>query len=186
MINLLPVSEKQNIAKIYHLRVAAVCMALAAGVLVVSLVAMVPSYLSAKTKYDSADGLSKIAKDQATSASQADMEKVVTSANEKISALQGVSDSDSVRELTTKILAAKGPQVRLTGLSFDLGASVGAKGAQSAKKISVQGVSQGREDLIAFVDALNTEKQFTSVDLPISNFVKEKNIDFAINITLAP
>ncbi len=51
-------------------------------------------------------------------------------------------------------------------------------------KITVRGTARDRESLIEFEKKLESQKSFSSVDLPISNLAKEKDIDFTIGIVM--
>lgn len=51
--------------------------------------------------------------------------------------------------------------------------------------ITVNGKSATREALLTLVKNLQTSGVFLSVDLPISNYAKEKDLDFSIKLTIA-
>lgn len=190
MINLLPVTEKQKIKKIYHMRVLSVCLALASILLVVSVIAFVPSYFTAVTKYEGIAAALDLSRNDSLP-SRDDLKGIVKKANEKVSILQNTDASHPpVSDVFREIISAKGG-VRLTGFSFGATAASpkGKKteGAPSSEfHITVHGISKERDDLLAFIKALESNALFESVDFPISNFVKEKDLEFSINITLAP
>ena len=54
---------------------------------------------------------------------------------------------------------------------------------QSAATITLAGVSSTREALVSFVKKLEDSGSFQAVNLPVSNFRKDKNIDFSISMT---
>jgi len=74
-----------------------------------------------------------------------------------------------------KIIANKNPSIIITKLSFT--------GIQKNQGLFlVNGVSQNREGLVSFIEALRAVAGFVSVESPISDFAKESNISFTLNI----
>ena len=50
--------------------------------------------------------------------------------------------------------------------------------------MNISGIATNREVLLSFGKALEYDISFSKVDLPISNFVKGKNISFRLTVTL--
>ncbi|NIR48449.1 PilN domain-containing protein, partial [candidate division KSB1 bacterium] len=57
-----------------------------------------------------------------------------------------------------------------------------AKGADGVR-VSINGTARDRAALSAFARELENEPRFANIDLPISNFVKETDIDFSLTLT---
>jgi hypothetical protein len=53
----------------------------------------------------------------------------------------------------------------------------------STSALVVSGMSTSRVSLVAFVKNLQTSEFFTSVDSPVSNLEKDKDIDFTISLS---
>ncbi len=51
-------------------------------------------------------------------------------------------------------------------------------------KLFLSGTAKTRDDLIAFNEALKNDKCFTSVNLPLSNLLSQKDVIFQFDITL--
>lgn len=51
--------------------------------------------------------------------------------------------------------------------------------------LSIMGVAQSRQALVSFRDALEQNKDFLVVDLPIGNLIKDSDVAFTITVTLA-
>lgn len=51
-------------------------------------------------------------------------------------------------------------------------------------KIKLEGLAKNRNDLIGFKDSLSKEKIFKEIDMPISNFTSQENVNFEINLIL--
>ena len=76
------------------------------------------------------------------------------------------------------ILSKKTPAISINQFGYT---SLG----KNTATMSIGGISQTRESLVSFVKSLNESGIFESVDSPISNFTKEKNIDFLITLAIA-
>lgn len=81
-------------------------------------------------------------------------------------------------EILLFISGARNEGVILTGISFarDL----------KGNRIQVSGTATGREALLKFTGSLENIDIFKSVDLPVSNLAKNKDIDFSIDIIQLP
>jgi hypothetical protein len=55
----------------------------------------------------------------------------------------------------------------------------------STETINLQGVSATRDSLVNFKKSLDESGLFKSIDLPVSNFTKDKNISFNMTLTVA-
>jgi hypothetical protein len=73
--------------------------------------------------------------------------------------------------LIKKILTAKSENIKIKRISLD------------EKTIVVQGISDTRQRLLSFIDDLK-RGGFSKVESPLSNIIKDKDIDFTINIQL--
>ena len=75
-----------------------------------------------------------------------------------------------------QVIFQKMPDIKLTEITYD-------KSVDGVKNIKVKGFALNRERLLLFRQSLENNPTFSKVDLPISNFVKEKNISFNLNLT---
>jgi len=55
---------------------------------------------------------------------------------------------------------------------------------ENAFRYSLRGVATTREVLFSFVETLKTNKLFSAVDLPVSNFVKDSDIEFSVTLVM--
>ena len=55
---------------------------------------------------------------------------------------------------------------------------------QKEGRISLSGISENRETLLSFLQSLEGENMFDSVELPISSFVEGEDIEFTIRIDI--
>ena len=80
-------------------------------------------------------------------------------------------------KIINEVLSEKMPDIKITKISYSTDATRG-------RKISLTGVAPSREELLVFSQALQKNKAFLKVNLPISNFIKGSNIEF--NLDLIP
>lgn len=76
-------------------------------------------------------------------------------------------------EIIERIIKVKSGEISIESFAFNLG------------RLEIKGSSASRSGLINFVDNLKKQDIFSSIESPLSNFLKEKDIDFSINIKLA-
>jgi hypothetical protein len=74
-----------------------------------------------------------------------------------------------------KIIANKNTNIQITELSFAV--LTGGQG-----QFFISGISKNREGLIAFIEDLKFKAGFVSVESPISDFAKDSDIPFTLNI----
>ena len=55
----------------------------------------------------------------------------------------------------------------------------------TSSTVAVSGISYNREALVSFVKSLEASKVFKNVDLPISNFTKDRDIKFTFRMSVS-
>jgi len=81
---------------------------------------------------------------------------------------------------TIQVLKSKPPSVHVYEMSYSN--KLSADGP--SKTLILKGVADNRDGLVALGKFLDSVPEFKEVDLPISNFAKESNIDFSLIVTL--
>lgn len=81
------------------------------------------------------------------------------------------------KEVIDKILSYKMVDIKITQIRYE-------DDLVKGKKISINGNAPNRDRLLLFRKALEEDNSFTTVDLPISNFIKGSNIEFFLSLTL--
>ena len=176
MINLLPESEQKKLAREYAARVGIVLAAFLSGVLLLGILFLIPAYLSARAAYDAA--MTRLgALDQAAVAKQIETARRANDLDQKLTLLK-VPSKLSAATVLEKLTAKRTLGISITNISYDR-RSMGTK-------LDVQGVSASREALIGFVKNLKSEQAFAEVYSPVSNLVKDRDINFTISIALVP
>ena len=81
------------------------------------------------------------------------------------------------QKVINEIILKKMPDIKINSFFYE-------NDIVKGKKISIGGIAPSRERLLLFRQVLGEDGAFSKVDLPISNFVKESDIEF--NLDLIP
>ena len=102
---------------------------------------------------------------------------IIKSINSKLNVLNNTLEYPKLLPYINIVLAQRNSSIHINQISFtSLGANTGT--------LSLNGISSSRESLVSFVKSLNDTNKFKSVDSPISNFAKEKNISFSVVLSI--
>lgn len=101
--------------------------------------------------------------------------------NSKLKLFQTNTDGIKVVDSFSKIIASMPKGVTLSSISFT--GERAYKGKQ-ATSIMVSGVAADRESLMLFSSNLTKSGEFSSVDIPVSNLTKNKNLPFSVDILI--
>ena len=101
-----------------------------------------------------------------------DSSAVLKDAQEKISLLQPSSNNLLATKIISRLIAAEPNGVKVNGISYGAGVD----------GIELSGVASSRESLSLFTDNLHSQFKNATVNLPVSSFAKDRNIDFSLNI----
>ncbi|MCX6753178.1 MAG: hypothetical protein NTW62_02440 [Candidatus Nomurabacteria bacterium] len=177
MINLLPTEEKKRILNEYRFRVLTFSFYMIGVCFCIAGIALLPSYFLVSLKENIAN--QKFIYITSLPVSQPDKETmgVIKDINTKISTINDIETKKFLvlENAFDQVILQKMPDIKIIELGFNIN-------KDGAKEISVRGFAPNRERLLIFRQALESDSSFVKVDLPISNFVKEKNINF--NLTL--
>lgn len=170
MINLLPYKEKRSIEKIRTIRLVATSILGFICVVVVGVVLLIPTFITINSRFS-------ITKKQIS-----DLQKnsSITTDIDLVSFGKRISNIESKLSL---------PEKNQPTMYFDVTKSLVPSGIVinqfltiDDNRISVSGVVDNREILQSFIKALESNEKVSSVDNPVSNFIKNKNSVFALTI----
>lgn len=176
MFNLLPNEEKKELYSTYAIRrvILALLFLFLAGIVICA--SLIPSFILTKAK--EADILQQIEFLNASLALKNVnvLNQAIVTARDDVKVLKDfASKGTSVFDLFNKILEKKSENVRLTGILFGV---VNAK-----RQIVLNGIAKDREALLGFAQSIGREKAFSNISLPVSNFAKNKDIEFSFSVT---
>lgn len=178
MFNLLPESLKQDIAKEYKLRRLAVILFFTLSIQISFLIFLFPSWVVSEYKERALNiRVSQI--DEIKNLSNSTSTKpIIKSVNNELSIIDKSLDYPKILPYLNLILSKKNTPVKIQQFSY-----VSTDGSNA--RVVVRGVSATRESLVGFKSEIDNSKLFHSTDLPISNYAKDKNIDFDLTLTIA-
>lgn len=177
MYKLLPDEEKVFIKNEYKMRRLVVLAYFLLGLLIITIIALFPSYLITLTKANGAAqrmvNLNKsISDNQGT-----DFVGWLKTLNTKIKVFSPALDKDMPYEKFIKIISLKSPGIMIREISF-------TKGAGGKDEYTVGGTAGDRRSLINFQNNLNQSGEFQNANVPISDLAKDKDIDFMMNLDI--
>ncbi len=178
MINLLPISGIKKIISEYRIRLLITALVMLAVTMVIASVLLFPAYLLASHKRAVVlEDLSKRGDQKASSQEAKDLEKIIKETNATLDLLGEKGQKFSIsNDILTKTAGFRTENIKITGIFYD------KNGIEST--FSLKGSAASRQSLTNFIDMLKKDVAFRDVSLPISDLVKDRNIDFTIIIKL--
>jgi len=174
MINLLPPENKIAIKKEYLRRLVVVFGIFLLSIILVIAVLLITLFFIVNNQKKAQDEAVFLVKEHLSLQNEAEISSLVSEINSKISLLSNnKKNAKRVSEIIEKIIGIKTKEIKITSLSFD------------SSKISIYGTSETRTDLINFIEDFKKEPVFSRVNFPLSNFLKEGNVEFNIVIELS-
>jgi len=176
MINLIPPKAKKNLLVEYWVRVLAVWLILWGITLLVNAGLLWPVYVLVDSQTDAYEISAQLASEKVLNYENASTELVRASQQARY-----VVDESQISKLSTYITLLQ----NLQGEGVEFNRISITRGDQVITPISLSGVAESREALAAFRDRLLADEQIETVDLPINNLARDRDIGFSITITLA-
>lgn len=177
MINLIPNQEKKRKVKDFYFRLTVVSFVVFGCCLLVSFVAMLPSYFLSTVKKNLSETKLELQKNESIPLNDQNTLATVADLNTKLNIVENAEKNKypiSVKVIN-EIMLHKTANIKITEISYDNTTAAG-------KKISIRGIAPSRDQLLKFSRALQEDTAFKKVDLPISNFVKGSNIQFFLTL----
>ena len=176
MFNLLPENLKKEIKSNYRFRLVAVALLLLIFLQFTTLIFMLPSWISSYYREKDEGSQEQKMNQSLSSADIASIDSQIKTINSRIKILNSALNYPHLIPYINLILGQKTNAIKLSTIDFNLNSS--------NVTISLNGISDTRDSLLAFVKVLQATGQFKNVDLPISNFAKDKNINFSLNLII--
>lgn len=178
MINLLPISGIKKIISEYRVRLVATALVMLAVTMLIAIVLLFPAYLLASHKRTVVlEDLSKIGDRDASSQELKDLEKNIKETDTTLDLLGEKGQKFSISgDIIEKTSGFRTESIKITGIFYDKRDTEGS--------LSLKGSATNRQSLTNFVEMLKKDTAYKDVSLPISDFVKDRNIDFTVMIKL--
>lgn len=180
MTNLLPKTAKDEARGEYRARVAIIALILLFVIFISGIFLLLPSYFFSSQSARNATAHIQYEQDLLLATKGGDTRRAtIEDINKKLSLLlRAFTIPLSAREITDAVVARIPPSVRVHGIFFLASAGGGS--------LTLTGVAGDRNSLSVFIKSLDADPLFSSVEIPISNFVEDKDIEFSIKLSITP
>lgn len=175
MFKLLNEESRTLAVKEYETRRLVVAFSLLSAVLLVGIAELLPSYVSSSVRKAEAVSLIEVSKHSTASADAKSLQTWFAVTNRKLALLSPKTNTDIPYELFARVISLKPAGVSLGGLLW--------KKSDTGAVISVSGVAKDRQALLLFQEQLNSSHQFSRAVLPVSNFAKDRDLEFELSIS---
>lgn len=175
LTNLLPEDRVRSLRRLYASRLAVVSLFLLAGVIVIHGVLLLPTYVHLmSTVHDRTIILTALTENLGGSEEQ-EIQARVDVLSEDARYLARLAEIPKASAAIAAVVELPRQGITLTGFSFSPTASGGAV-------MSSTGRADTRESLRAYENSLKAVPFVESVELPISAYAKERDIDFTVTL----
>jgi len=179
MINLLPDSDKKNNDQEYRLRRMALVVFLLIVVVLSSMAFMTPSYVLSRYRASGEkDGLANQTS-ESQGGNEKDLEFQINTAK-NLTTLLKPDVYTKPSEIINFIAKDKTENNTISAINYNR--VLNAKASSTVVSVGVSGLAKTRQSLVAFTEALGRETGIEKVDVPVSNFAKDSNINFTFTI----
>lgn len=139
---------------------------------------MIPSYYYSATKESVAEKKLEDFNSKNPQINISELNSEISATNERLDFLVKKKPKFNVSEsVVDELLGARVPGVSITQIMYN-------NSKDDTAHIQILGVARDRASLHDFNDSIVNKNKFSSVDLPISNFVKPSNIDYNLSLYL--
>ena len=180
MINLIPNEEKKKIAHHFYSRLTILSFLMLGLCVWFAILALLPSYILSRAKENIIEQNLVIQKGEPVPILDQETSKAIENLDAKLTLVEQLQTNKFVvtERVINEIIKSKVADIKVTRISYE-------SDEKNGKKIGISGEAVSREELLSFRQALESNKAFKDVTLPISNFVKGENIEFLLSLTPA-
>jgi len=177
MINLIPNEEKKHMAHNFYYRLFILSLLMVSFAICFAIVAIIPSYIISEAKENFVNEKLIIQKGEPVPMLDQNTSLAIKDLDTKLSLVENLQvDKFVVTErVINQIIESKVFDIKISNISYENNPTTG-------KTISISGTAPSRERLLLFRQSLEGNKAFKQIDLPISNFVKNSDIQFSLRL----
>lgn len=176
-MNLLPQKEKTENRWNYFCRFSASLAGALLASSFIGCVLLLPSYILIKVKQAELKTNLVSLKNLREADGGEDVYRILEATDEKVNFLSSKS-ALSLTMAIKKVIERRPAGVKIVGLSYQP-----QKDADNlSAKLSLNGVSNNREAIVGFVKKLQQEPSFSSINVPVSDFAKDRDIEFSLTL----
>jgi hypothetical protein len=177
MFNLIPDSLRATIRSEYRLRLSIVAIVFIVIAEVIFLVFILPSWMVSYYREQDAISDTQKVNDAESNTADAPVQPTIKALNIKMGIVDTALEYPKMMPFIDGVLSRKTSSILINQFLYT--ATTGKTGT-----LTIDGVSATRESLVSFQKTLVDSGLFKKIDLPISNFAKNKNIPFTLSTTI--
>lgn len=174
MVNVLPENLKKEIKSEYRLRFLIICIFTVICLEIIFFLSLIPSLINSSFKEKELIGQINNVNDLSYNDSDT-ISSVIENTNIRLKIINSTVSYPEFIPILKNIITSKISGVKINEIFYT------ADNATSST-VSISGIANSRESLISFENILIKNGMFKSVDFPISNLAKDKNINFSMSM----
>lgn len=176
MINLIPKEEKKRMTVDFYYRLLVLFFVVLDFCILIFSVSLLPSYFSSSVKNNFFNTELEAQKNEATPSLGESSIAIIKNVNSKLDLVENSEKNKFLvsEKVINAIVLNKRSDIKITKIVYD-------KNTKNTK-IGITGFAPSRAVLLLFRQSLEDSSYFKNIDLPISNFVKESNIEFYLTL----
>jgi hypothetical protein len=177
MINLTPKEEKKKIIKAFYYKLVVLFLWVLGSAVFIAFIGVLPSYILSSVRNNIINAKLETQKNEVVPLPDQTTVQTIKDVNNKLGIIEHAENKNSSfsGRVINSIITNKLSNIQITSISY-------LNDPTTGEKITIQGTAPSREVLLSFRLALEQDKSFKQVDLPISNFVQDSNIQFYLNL----
>lgn len=180
---LLPKIEMKKLRREYRTRLIILFSFFISFAVLIGICSLAPAYIYSysqeKEALGKAQSIQKSLKESGTDEIWRDLRQ----ASEIITRLKGNTPSKPFGDIVASIIADKNTNIKINSFNFT---EIIDASSTPIFSVNIAGKSGTREGLVSFKKKLETDDYIQSVELPVSDLAKSKDIDFSMRITIKP
>jgi len=177
MLNLLPTETKKKLSRLYYSRIIIMVMWFGFAVFIIAICLLIPLYIVVQAEQNSLDKELVQLKTQSEFQIEEILREDISEINKKLTAFSIDKKSLLSQDALSPILDELSSGVEITEFFY-------SSKFETPLSIEITGIAKGRDDLQSFADRLEKNIAFSKIELPISEFVKNKDVTFRISAFL--
>ena len=180
LTNLLPPERQRVFRRDYFLRLSVVTLFLFTVLIFVAAILLLPTYVFlTKSGYAKEVRLASIEK-TFSSSEEEELSVQLASLSRDVATLTALVNTPSISKILLEVLAVPRPGISLNNFVYT------AATGKNPGTISIYGTAVTRDVLRNYQTALTSATFVSAADLPVSAYAKDADIEFTIDVTLAP
>ncbi len=177
--NLIPEGHLRAFRREYFFRLASLSLMFLSLLLISAGIFLFPTHTYLKSEMAEREAELADLKTRTAAESESEFDKRLRQLSESATRIKEFGSGVSVTSTIQNILAVAHTGVTLSGISY-------TPASKTPAKMIINGRATNRDTLRRYQQALEGASFISGVNLPVSAYAKESNIDFAITLTLKP